>query len=132
MWANQKPEDGLDGGAQPKHIVEKTASKLRGKKHSEAQYKAQSERQRGKKKSEEWINKRIGSTYKKHKEWEIFGENHWKSDKTLYELENISTGERVVALKSTFRKMIKNIHIHRLIIGERKTSNGWKFVRMIE
>jgi hypothetical protein len=130
-WANCKLEDGLDGGAQPKHIVEKTASKLKGKKHSEEQRKAKSERQRGKKKSEEWVNKRIGSIYKKHKEWEIFGENHWNSDKTLYEFENIHSGEKVIALKSTFNKMIGGGHVNRIITGERKTTKGWRFIRLI-
>lgn len=131
MWANCKIEDGLDGGAQPVHIVKVIADKNRGRKHSEKQCIEKSKRQSGKKKSKEWIDKRIGATYKKHKEWEIFEENHWNSDKNLYEFENISTGERAISLKSTFRKMINSDHVSRIISGERKTAKGWRFIRQV-
>lgn len=131
LWANCKPEDGLDGGAQPEHIVKTIADKNRGRKHSEKQCIEKSKRQSGTKKSQEWINKRIGSTYKKHKEWEIFEENHWNSDKNSYEFENIHTGEKVITLKSTFNKMIGGGHVSRIITGERKTTKGWRFIRQV-
>jgi hypothetical protein len=130
-WANLKPEMG-DGGDPGPEGRRKTAEKLIGVKHDDARNERKSKRQSGKPKSKEWLEKRIGSTYKKHKEWEYTGKNHWNSDQTIYTFENIKTGERVQMIRSEFKKMINApSSLNKMINGnpKYKTVKGWRLVK---
>jgi hypothetical protein len=113
MWANCKIEDGLDGGAQPVHIVKTIADKNRGRKHSEKQCIEKSKRQSGKKKSQKWIDNRPGY------------------DKNIYCWENIDTGEKIFMNRRDFRDIIisqytehKNQAAYAMITGS--TMYGWR------
>ena len=133
-WANQKPEDGLDGGRQPPEIQQRITKKIRGQKRTAEQNAAKSKRQTGTKKSQQWLDKRIGSKYQKHKsknDWEFVGEKHWNYQSDLYEFENIQTRERVIATKNEFSKRVPGANPKRIITGERKTSKGWRFIQKI-
>ena len=68
QWANLKPEDGLDGGHPGDEAVKRTALKQIGVKHSAERNAAKSARQRGKKKSQQWLDKRIGAKRKPYKQ----------------------------------------------------------------
>lgn len=130
QWANCKPEDGLDGGRQTDQTVEVIASKLRGQKRTSEQNLAKSKRQTGVKKSKSWLEKRIGMSYERHKDytdWEYSAENHWRSDKTKYKFENIKTGETIIAIKSVFSKHI-GCNVSRLVLGKRATMLGWRYL----
>lgn len=129
-WANLKPETG-DGGPMPQYLVEQAAAKRRGQKRTPEQNAAKSKRQNGTKKSQQWLDKRIGSKYNRHidyENWDFLGEKHWNYHKTLYEFVNITTGEKVIATKNAFGKMVPGANPARLINGERKTSKGWRYV----
>lgn len=133
-WANMKPEDGLDGGRQSPETQARITKKIRGQKRTPEQNVAKSKRQTGLKKSQQWLDKRMGSKYQRHKsknDWEFVGEKHWNYQSELYEFENIQTGERVTATKAVFRKIIRGSDPSRLITGERKTCKGWRFIQKI-
>jgi len=128
-WANMKPEDGLDGGIQSDKTIQQIASKNTGQKRTPEQNEAKSKRQRGTKKSQEWLDKRVGSKYKKHKlEWEFIGEKHWNFDKTIYIFEHKDTGEILKTTKNDFRKKFPRSNLSALIRGKRPTTSGWKFL----
>ena len=126
-WANLKPEAG-DGGAMPLELVEQGAEKRRGQKRTPEQNEAKSKRQTGKKKSDTWLKKRIGSKYTKHKKTDFVGEKHWNFDKTEYIFENVKTLQRVTASKNLFGKIVPGASVGKIVSGIRKTTKGWRFV----
>ena len=50
-------------------------------------------------------------------------------DQTLYEFENIYTGEKIKARRWDMKHKYKCNSIHKLIDGRYKVNNGWKFLR---
>lgn len=63
-WANLKDEDGKDGGDPGPMGRKKISESKLGKKHTPEQNQRKSERQKGIKKSEEYLSKKIGLKYK--------------------------------------------------------------------
>lgn len=129
-WANLKPEEGDGGDPGPIGRAKISESKI-GKKHSIEQNNNKSKRQLGTKKSQSWLEKRVGMKYQRRKtknEWTYVGDNHWNTDKRLYEFEHKKTGERKIARREEFGKLIQSTHVGRLISGERKTAKGWRFI----
>ena len=133
-WANERPEMG-DGGAQTREIIKRTAEKNRGQKRTPEQNEAKSKRQRGSKKSEQWLEKRVGMKYNRRDDtvWEKYkGVNHWNSDLTIYTFQNVKTGQKVSMIRSDFRKLINDTgHLSKMINGnpKYKTVKGWRLIK---
>jgi hypothetical protein len=115
-WANQKPEDGLDGGRQSPETQAVITKKIRGQKRTPEQNEAKSKRQTGLRKPQHWIDTRPGY------------------DKTLYRWEFVETGEVVTMIRRDFRKQyidhltkLKNQTVREMITTG-KTIFGWRWM----
>jgi hypothetical protein len=120
LWANCKPEDGLDGGRQTPEILARIASKTTGQKRTPEQNEAKSKRQAGSKKSQSWIDNRPGY------------------DKVEYQWQNVKTGEIVTMNRRDFAKLyflpktkVYNQAAYALIKGNRPTMFGWKILQTV-
>ena len=119
----------------PDKIVTEIANKVRGQKRTPEQNAAKSARQRGLKKSKEWVEKRTGENHplygKKRPGFSVNvkGINHWTYDPTIYIWQDTKTGEIVNLTRTEFKNRLNGAsHIHRLMSGERKTVKGWIFL----
>jgi hypothetical protein len=113
-WANLKQEEG-DGGDMGPKGRQKLSEAYTGVKHTPERNAAKSQRQKGKKKSQQWKDNRPGY------------------DKTMYTWVNETTGETIVMGRRDFAKKYISPHTkwHRqattsYLRGERKTLFGWK------
>jgi hypothetical protein len=115
-WANQKPEDGLDGGRQTPEVLARIVSKTAGQKRTPEQNEEKSKRQTGRKKSQQWKDNRIGY------------------DKTIYQWKNKITLEEVTMTRGEFVKTIMSKHTKYAnqatwtIIHSRKPRFGWSIM----
>jgi hypothetical protein len=114
-WANQKPEDGLNGGHPGNDASKRGALARTGVKHSIERNAAKSARQRGSKKSQQWLDNRPGY------------------DKTIYTWINESTRETVIMSRRDFAKQYISSHTDYYIQATssyinqyRKTLFGWQ------
>jgi hypothetical protein len=115
LWANQKPENGLDGGDMGPKGRQKLSEAYTGVKHTPERNAAKSQRQKGKKKSQQWLDNRPAY------------------DKTEYIWENENTKETVISNRRDFAKKYISEHTKwsksattSYLRGERKTLFGWK------
>jgi hypothetical protein len=87
-WANLKPESG-DGGPLAPESIEKMREKLIGRKRTPEQNERKSQRQKGKKKSASWVEKRSGKNHyfygKKRPDFaeKYKGDAHWNKGRKL-------------------------------------------------
>jgi len=116
-WANQKPEDGLDGGRQTPEIQEKISTKIKGQKRTPEQNIEKSKRQTGTKKSSKWLENRPGY------------------DKTYYHWKNVSTGEVIIMCRRDFTKKYispltkyPNQAVQTMKGSSRPIRFGWQFI----
>jgi hypothetical protein len=116
-WANLKPEDGLDGGHPGDDAIKRTALKQTGVKHTTERNVAKSKRQKGTKKSQQWIDNRPGY------------------DKNIYTWKNENTNEIVIMGRRDFAKQYISLHTEyysqattSYINHDRKTLFGWRLV----
>lgn len=113
-WANLKPEEG-DGGDPGPIGRQKLSEAHSGVKHSAERNARKSKRQKGLKKSQQWIN------------------NRKPYSKTIYCWENILSGEKVNLTRAEFLSQklsdIDKGTISTVINGKQKSIKGWRIVR---
>lgn len=117
VWANQKPEDGLDGGRQSPEVQVKITNKITGQKRSPEQNEAKSKRQTGTKKSQKWLNNRPGY------------------DKTIYDWLHVGSGFILSMGRRDFTKqyIMPHTQYHKQTVQEmkgdpRKIKFGWQLL----
>jgi hypothetical protein len=110
-WANLKPEQG-DGGDPGPIGRQKISESHTGVKHSSERNAAKSARQKGKKKSQQWIDNRRGYS------------------KIIYCWENLLTGQRISLTRYDFVRTIlgktNDSNISMVISGKQKSIKGWR------
>ena len=116
-WANQKPEDGLNGGHPGNDASKRGALARTGVKHSPERNAAKSARQKGKKKSQQWLdNRSIQGGY----------------NKIIYGWEHILTGQQISLTRYDFVRTIlgkeKDGNVSMVISGKQKSIKGWRLI----